>query len=132
MGKKIIIFHESIRQVDLLTQVLDDEGFRVVGYHSKLTPMTKISNLDFFRKGVKDVLVTCKALDEGLNVKDVEVGIIVASTKSTRQRIQRMGRVLRSSDEEAMAIVVVFSLRGRKTSMSQTKVRRFSQYIMVW
>jgi len=54
--------------------------------------------------------VTCRALDEGLNVKDAEIGIIVASTKSTRQRIQRMGRVLRSSEgKDRSTVVTIYS-----------------------
>ncbi len=48
-----------------------------------------------FRRGMVDVLVTCRALDEGMNVPEAEVGIIASSTASTRQRIQRLGRVLR-------------------------------------
>ena len=105
-GKKIIMFHESIEKVNQIANLLDNNGFRVAPYHSKLSPIERLTNLDFFRRGIKDVLVTCRALDEGLNVKDVEVGIIVASTKSTRQRIQRMGRVLRATDEKDYAIVV--------------------------
>ena len=88
-----------------------------MAYHSKLSPMEKFSNLDFFRQGVKDVLVTCKALDEGLNVKDAEVGIIVASTKSIRQRIQRMGRVLRSSDSKEFATVVTLYSHSEKSTL---------------
>lgn len=117
IGKKIIIFHESIEKANQITRLLDKKGFRVVAYHSKLSPMEKLSNLDFFRQGVKDVLVTCKALDEGLNVKDAEVGIIVASTKSIRQRIQRMGRVLRSSDSKEFATVVTLYSHSEKSTL---------------
>ena len=59
-----------------------------------------------FREGVIDILVTCKALDEGLNVPDTSVGIIVASTKSVRQRIQRMGRILRTSEGKEIGTIV--------------------------
>ena len=115
IGKKMIIFHESIEKANQITRLLDKKGFRVTAYHSKLSPMEKLSNLDFFRQGIKDVLVTCKALDEGLNVKDAEVGIIVASTKSIRQRIQRMGRVLRSSDDKEFATVVTLYSHSEKS-----------------
>ena len=54
--------------------------------------------------------MTCRALDEGLNVPDTSVGIIVASTKSVRQRIQRMGRILRTSEgKEVGSIVTLFT-----------------------
>ncbi len=106
LGKKIIIFHESIQSADMIEKLMNMQGFRTTIYHSQLTPIEKYTNLRDFKKGLKDVLVTCRALDEGLNVRDAEIGIIVASTKSIRQRIQRMGRVLRASDEKEISTVV--------------------------
>ena len=106
LGKKIIIFHESIQSADMIEKLMNMQGFRTTIYHSKLTPIEKYTNLRDFKNGLKDVLVTCRALDEGLNVRDAEIGIIVASTKSTRQRIQRMGRVLRSSDDKDRSTVI--------------------------
>ena len=53
-----------------------------------------------------DILVTCKALDEGLNVPNTTVGVIVASTKSIRQRIQRMGRILRTADNKEKGTII--------------------------
>ncbi len=51
------------------------------------------------------MLVTCRALDEGFNVPETEVGIIAASTATQRQRIQRMGRVLRPANGKDGATV---------------------------
>jgi superfamily II DNA or RNA helicase len=50
-------------------------------------------------------LVTCKALDEGMNVPETTVAIIASSTASTRQRIQRLGRVLRPSKGKDKAVI---------------------------
>ena len=58
-----------------------------------------------FRRGEIDVLVTCRALDEGINVPDASVAVLVASTASTRQRIQRLGRVLRPASGKEQALV---------------------------
>ena len=76
------------------------------------------------------MLVTCRALDEGLNVKDVEVGMIVASTKSTRQRIQRMGRVLRATDEKENAIVISLYSVNEKTSLIN-EAKKFEDIIKI-
>ena len=64
-------------------------------YHSRLAASFRRRNLDCFKDGQFDLLVTCRALDEGLNVPDAGTAVIAASTSSTRQRIQRLGRVLR-------------------------------------
>ena len=69
---------------------LDRRGERVSIYHSHLAPTIRRRNLELFKLGHVSTLVTCRALDEGLNVPDASVAIIAASTRSTRQRIQRL------------------------------------------
>ena len=58
-----------------------------------------------FRRGAFSVLVSCRALDEGVNVPETEIGIIASSTSSTRQRVQRLGRVLRPAPRKESATV---------------------------
>jgi superfamily II DNA or RNA helicase len=94
-GSKIIIFHERISALESIEKLLSNKGISVTTYHSKLSGPLRRRNLQMFRKGMVDVLVTCRALDEGMNVPEAEIGIIASSTASTRQRVQRLGRVLR-------------------------------------
>ena len=101
----VIVFHEQIDAANILAQVLADQGHRVAVYHSGLSPGVRQDNLRMFRKGLVDVLVTCRALDEGFNVPNASVGVIVASTASTRQRVQRLGRVLRPAPGKRLASV---------------------------
>ncbi len=56
--------------------------------------------------------VTCRALDEGFNVPEAQLGIIAASTATRRQRIQRLGRVLRPSKEKERAVVYTLVATG--------------------
>ena len=63
--------------------------------HSKLSHSERMETVDGFRAGNVRVLVSVKALVEGIDVPDADVGISVASTSSARQRIQTMGRILR-------------------------------------
>ncbi|NVB85203.1 MAG: DEAD/DEAH box helicase [Kofleriaceae bacterium] len=48
-----------------------------------------------FRTGESSVLVSSQVLDEGFDVPDAEVAIIVGGTGSERRHVQRIGRVLR-------------------------------------
>ncbi len=116
-GKRMLIFHEFIESAEQITRILDELGFRVAAYHSKIGDQIRLSNLKMFRDGMIDVLVTCKALDEGLNVPDTTVGIIVASTKSIRQRIQRMGRILRTSEDKDLGIIVSLYTENEQESL---------------
>ncbi len=90
-----ILFHESIESVNDLFLRLHAAKYPVVLEHSKLPQELRNASLDLFRKKIARVVVSAKSLIEGFNVPEVDVGIIVASSTSVRQRIQSMGRVLR-------------------------------------
>lgn len=51
--------------------------------------------LERFRDGELRILISCRALDEGFDVPDADVGIVLSCASIERQRIQRMGRILR-------------------------------------
>lgn len=94
---KVLIFHEMIEYADILYSELKNNGYNVGLYHSKLSCHEREYYLESYKNDAIDILVACKALDEGLDVPRTNVGIIVSSTKSERQYIQRLGRVLRKS-----------------------------------
>ena len=102
-GKRTLIFHEDIEACNVIGEVLIQNGVRAGIYHSALPVKERARMLFGYRRGDLDVLVTCKALDEGFNVPETEVGIIAASTATRRQRIQRLGRVLRPAGGKASA-----------------------------
>jgi superfamily II DNA or RNA helicase len=94
-NSKIIVFHEDIHACNIIEEVLLDSNVRAGVYHSELPIRKRAEVLNAYRRGELNVLVTCRALDEGFNVPETEIGIIAASTATRRQRIQRLGRVLR-------------------------------------
>jgi superfamily II DNA or RNA helicase len=55
----------------------------------------RVAMLERFRTGEVPVLVSSQVLDEGLDVPDAEVAIVVGGTASARRHVQRIGRVLR-------------------------------------
>src|SRR5262249_41616618 len=97
--------HEDIEACNLIYEVLRENGVSAGIYHSKLRLRERVEMLAAYRSGAVQALVTCRALDEGFNVPETEVGIIAASTATRRQRIQRLGRVLRPSSGKEGAII---------------------------
>lgn len=93
--KRCIVFHESVRAANLIAKNLKVRGHRVGVYHTGLGPPLRRSNLSLFRRGILDVLVTCRALDEGIDIPEASVAVIASGSASERQRVQRLGRVLR-------------------------------------
>ena len=110
--KRTLIFHEDVEACNFIHSVLTENGVRSGVYHSKLSLKLRATMLGQYRRGEIDVLVTCRALDEGFNVPETELGIIAASTATRRQRIQRLGRVVRPARGKGGAIIYTLVASG--------------------
>lgn len=110
-GRKSIIFHESISSAQHTYGRLRQGGVRVALDHSQLPKGVRRGELEGFRSHRYRVLVAVRALDEGIDVPSAEVAVIAAGTRSRRQRIQRIGRVLRPETGKT-AIVISVLVRG--------------------
>lgn len=121
---RILIFHERIEYADLINDYFQDNGIDSTVYHTGAKPQERRDNLRRYKDGEVNVLITCRALDEGLDVPDTSVGIIVAATSSVRQRIQRVGRILRKSpgkDYSEIYTIYVENLEDRIFTESDMK-----------
>lgn len=97
---RVIIFGERIHQAEELYRLLSQKyPGRVGRYHSKLGQQANRNALERFRTGEVRLLIACKSMDEGVDVPDAAVGIILSGTSTQRQRTQRLGRILRRKDE---------------------------------
>lgn len=111
-GRRTIVFHEDVEACEVIAEVLRANDVSAAAYHSKLPMRQRANMLGQFRAGGLSVLVTCRALDEGFNVPEAQLGIIAASTATRRQRIQRLGRVLRPSKTKERAVVYTLVATG--------------------
>ena len=122
-GARTIIFHERVSSAKNLFDVLQKRNHSVCLYHSRIAPEVRRDNLRLFRRGVFDVLISCRALDEGMNVPETTVAVIASSTASLRQRIQRLGRVLRPAKGKQQADIYTLyaTKQEHKRLMEETK-----------
>ena len=97
---RVILFCERIQAAEQLYRALRDVYPGQTGlYHSQMADLARQEMLERYKIGALRLLVCCKALDEGLNVPSTDAGVIVSSSMSARQRVQRLGRLLRRSKE---------------------------------
>jgi superfamily II DNA or RNA helicase len=88
--------------------------------------------LNGFKEGRYMAIVTSKVLDEGVDIPDAELGVILSGTGSTREFIQRLGRLLRptpdtgssSSNYENYKKARLIEIISSETKETNTSARR--------
>jgi hypothetical protein len=101
-----------------MADILADAGVSVEPIHSDLTRTERDERLGRLRRGRIKALVAPAILDEGIDVPDVDLGIVMGGSKSRRQMIQRMGRVLRLKQDGRRATFVVVYARHTSEDLS--------------
>ena len=109
---RILIFCERISQAeDTASQIRRRFGNICGIYHSEMDREARTRVLTEFRENRFRVLVSCRCLDEGIDVPDANIGIVMSSTAVERQRIQRLGRVIRKAPGKAAACLYYIYIR---------------------
>lgn len=85
--------------------------------------------LEAFNKGDVLALCTSKVLNEGVNIPDASVAIILSGSGSSREHIQRLGRILRKKGDKQAVLyeVVARNTTEEYTSQRRTDVRQFQE-----
>jgi len=112
---KVIVFSEYNAIVDRISRhlLLPSITYRTHARERRVV-------LERFRSGQYSKLVTGRVLNEGVDVPDANVAIVVSGSAATREYIQRLGRVLRPKSSRAK----LYELITRHTSESRTAARR--------
>jgi len=119
-GSKVIIFTQYVDQAREISERLN--AYLLTG---EVPTSERKHILEEFKGSEKGILVVTTVGDEGLDIPDANVGIIVSGTGSRRQFIQRLGRLLRPKPggKEAILYEIVlektseeFQARRRKTT----------------
>jgi len=79
--------------------------------------------LENFRAGEYRAIVTSQVFDEGVDVPDASVGFIISGTGSSREYIQRLGRILRKKPGKQAKLVEIVARETVETRISQRRHR---------
>lgn len=112
---RVIVFSEYNAMVDRLS-----ERLLLPAITHRTPPAERRQILDRFRDGTYTKLVTGRVLNEGVDVPDANVAIVVSGSSATREYIQRLGRVLRPKATKA----VLYELVSRKTTEGRSARKR--------
>lgn len=106
-AERTIVFTQSIAAAERASRVLTGYGLRAVAVHSSMPPRERAEVLPRFADGAISVLVAPRVLDEGIDVPAADLAVIAGASRSRRQMVQRMGRVLRKKPDGRLARFVV-------------------------
>lgn len=106
-NEKIIIF---TRDVEMAYRVSREFLIPVITYRTPKDERSEI--LRKFKENKYKVIVTSSVLDEGVDVPDASVGIILGGYGTIRQMIQRLGRLLRKKEGEKRALLIEIVTKG--------------------
>ncbi len=77
--------------------------------------------LEKFRAGEYKAIVTSQVLDEGIDVPDASTGFILSGTGSSREYIQRLGRILRKKRGKHARLIEIVARETMETKISQRR-----------
>jgi superfamily II DNA or RNA helicase len=90
-----------------------------------ITHQTKVLERSAILKGLADgtysAVVTSKVLNEGVDVPDANVAVVISGSGSVREHVQRLGRILRKKGDKTAKL---YELVAADTSESHTSERR--------
>jgi superfamily II DNA or RNA helicase len=82
--------------------------------------------LDRFKSGEYKNLVASRVLNEGVDVPAASVAIVLSGTGSTREHIQRLGRILRRGDDPNKR-AILYELVAENTAEERVSQRRYGE-----
>jgi DNA repair helicase RAD25 len=129
-GEKILVFTDSnelVRRISL--------RFLVPEITHKTSKEERRAVLEMFRRGEVKVIATSHVLDEGVDVPDASVAVVISGTGSPREFIQRLGRLLRPREGKRAVLYElvtrgtreVYVSRRRRASISEKKHKHVSK-----
>jgi superfamily II DNA or RNA helicase len=119
---KVLIFtHEN----EMVYQI--SKGFLIPAITHETNVKERRRWLEAFNSGDVLALATSKVLNEGVNIPDASVAIILSGSGSSREHIQRLGRILRKHEDKQAVLyeVVTRGTTEERISQRRTDVRQF-------
>lgn len=113
---RILIFTEHNELVHRISR-----RFLIPSITHKTPKEERRHSLACFKEGGYRAIVTSKVLDEGVDVPEANVGVILSGTGSTREYRQRLGRLLRKRRGKK---AVLYEIVSKRTSEVGTSRRR--------
>jgi len=123
LDKRIITFGGLNAFTDTLAESVDPLA---EVYHSKKTLKQRREALRRFKEGEVNVLCSTKALNQGFDIPNANVGIICGLTSKALSMIQRIGRLIRFEEGKIGKIYILYIKNSQEEKWLTSSVRDLS------
>lgn len=114
-GTRGLVFTDTVEQAELAAAALRRKGVAAEEIHGDLARDKRRIRLAQFRNGNLQVVVAPRVLDEGVDVPDAELAVVLAAFRTRRQMVQRLGRVLRlKADGRPARLLIAYAIDTRE------------------
>lgn len=91
----------------------------VITHQTKVTERSRI--LELFSKGDYNAVATSKVLNEGVDVPDANVAVIISGSGSVKEHVQRLGRILRQKEGKRATLYEVVTKATNEVGTSERR-----------
>jgi superfamily II DNA or RNA helicase len=91
----------------------------IITHHTKTKERAAV--LSAFRSGAYGALVTSKVLNEGVDVPEANIAIVLSGSGSVREHVQRLGRILRRAEGKRAILYEVISASTAEEYISKRR-----------
>ena len=106
------ITDEEVRQIQAVSRLLGEKhGLRVRNFTFRESTEEREEILRDLSSGFLDGVVAIRCLDEGIDLPDLRMAFLLASSTNPRQFIQRRGRLLRNAPGKNRAVIYDFVVK---------------------
>ena len=125
-GNKVIVFTQYVDQAREIARRL--EALLLTGDTPEEERKRALQEFKYAQRGI---LVVTTVGDEGLDIPDANVGILVSGTGSRRQFIQRLGRLLRPKPggKEAVMYEIILEKTTEEFQARKRKTLNLDEYL---
>lgn len=123
INNKILVFSGAN---DFTDQLCKSVYPLAVSYHSGKTKKQKESALQQFRDDTINILCSTKALNQGLDIPNANMGIICGLTSKSLSMIQRIGRLIRYQEGKIGSVYILYVKDSQEEKWLKNSVKNLS------
>lgn len=118
MNDKVLVFTS-----DTATAIEISRAHLIMPITVDIQRQERDAALEWFRKGEISTLVSCQVLNEGFDVAEANVAVILGGVKGEREHLQRVGRILRWKDGRKARIYEIVCSRTLEMKQAERRGR---------